>query len=56
MCIWVLGGEEVPVSGMPAGMNLSKPGMNLSNRDESIEAREKHNNHVIMIVQLLNCP
>ena len=44
------GRVPVTVTGMLTGMNLSKPGMNMSKPDESVEAGEKHNNHVIIIV------
>ena len=32
---------RVPVTEMLTGVNLSKPGMNVETRDESIEAGEK---------------
>ena len=44
MCIWIVG-QSVPVTGMLAGMNLSKTGMNLS---KSGTAEEEHNNYVII--------
>ena len=40
---------RVPVKGMLAGMNLSKPGMYLSKPGMNISKPvEKHNNHVII--------
>ena len=42
--------EGGPVTGMLTRMNLSRPGMNLSKpgMNQSIEAGEKHNNHVMI--------
>ena len=46
MCIWIVG-ERVPVTGMLAGMNLSKLGMNLSKTGMNLsKPGKKHNNHV----------
>ena len=49
MCIWILGGR-VPVTGMLAGVNLSKSGMNLSKPGMNLSKLvKKHNNHVIIL-------
>ena len=49
MCIKIVGGGGVPVTGMLAGMNLSKPAMNLSKPGVNpSKLGKKHNNHVII--------
>ena len=56
MCIWILGGR-VPVTGMLAGMNLLKPGdESVETKDESLEAGEKHNNHLIIQYKVYKIP
>ena len=43
------GGGEVPVTGMLAGMNLSKPGITLSKPGMNLsKPGKKHRNHVII--------
>ena len=43
------GGGGVPVAGMLARMNLSKPGMNLSKPGMNLsKPGKKHNNHVMI--------
>ena len=45
---WLSRGGGGVVTGMLAGINLSKPGMKLLNRGWIYQSRKKHNNHVTM--------